>query len=124
MRRLTALLLIQCSLLLFLKIPIVSADDKVPPLVPAEEFADYIAQLDAAGFQVMVHAIGDGTVRATLDGFEKTIKANGNNRLHHHIDHCSLIHPDDFQRFVDLDALVDIQFPEPKADAEPLLVPE
>jgi predicted amidohydrolase YtcJ len=22
---------------------------------------------------------------------------------HHHIDHCSLIHPDDFQRFVDLD---------------------
>ena len=81
----------------------ISADDKVPPLVPAEEFADYIAQLDAAGFQVMVHAIGDGTVRATLDGFEKTIKANGNNRLHHHIDHCSLIHPDDFQRFVDLD---------------------
>lgn len=81
----------------------VGPDDKVQPLVPAEEFAEYIAQLDAAGFQVMVHAIGDGSVRATLDGFEKTIKANGNNRLHHHIDHCSLIHPDDFQRFVDLD---------------------
>ena len=73
------------------------------PIVPAEEFADYIAQLDAAGFQVKVHAIGDGTVRATLDGYEATIKANGNNRLRHHIDHCSLIHPDDFQRFVDLD---------------------
>jgi predicted amidohydrolase YtcJ len=80
-----------------------SADDNVRPLVPAEEFADYIAQLDAAGFQVMVHAIGDGTVRATLDGFEEVIKANGNNRLRHHMDHCSLIHPDDFQRFVDLD---------------------
>ena len=36
-------------------------------------------------------------------GFESVIKANGNNRLHHHVDHCSLIHPDDFQRFVDLD---------------------
>jgi len=80
-----------------------STKTDVPPLVPAKEFADYIAQLDAAGFQVMVHAIGDGSVRAALDGFEKTIKANGNNRLHHHIDHCSLIHPDDFQRFVDLD---------------------
>jgi predicted amidohydrolase YtcJ len=80
-----------------------SADDNVRPLVPAEEFADYIAQLDAAGFQVMVHAIGDGTVRATLDGFESVIEANGNNRLRHHMDHCSLIHPDDFQRFVDLD---------------------
>jgi predicted amidohydrolase YtcJ len=60
-------------------------------------------QLDGAGFQVMVHAIGDGTVRATLDGFEAVIAANGNNRLRHRIDHCSLIHPDDFQRFVDLD---------------------
>ena len=80
-----------------------TAADNVRPLVPAEEFADYIAQLDAAGFQVMVHAIGDGTVRATLDGYEKVIEANGNNRLHHHMDHCSLIHPDDFQRFVDLD---------------------
>ena len=71
--------------------------------VAPKAFADYIAQLDAAGFQVKTHAIGDGTVRAALDGYETTIKANGNNRLRHHIDHCSLIHPDDFQRFVDLD---------------------
>ena len=54
-------------------------------------------------FPVLFHAIGDGTVRETLDGYEAVIKANGNNRLRHHIDHCSLIHPDDFQRFVDLD---------------------
>ena len=75
----------------------------VRPIVGAEKFAEYVAQLDAAGFQLMVHAIGDGTVRATLDGFEKVIRENGNNRLRHRIDHCSLIHPDDFQRFVDLD---------------------
>ena len=73
------------------------------PFIAADDFADYIAQLDAAGFQVKVHAIGDGTVRATLDGYEKVIEANGNNRLRHHIDHCTLIHPDDFHRFVDLD---------------------
>ena len=85
------------------------ADDDAPtgknarPVITAEPFADYMKQLDDAGFQVMVHAIGDGTVRATLDGFEAVISANGNNRLRHHIDHCSLIHPDDFQRFVDLD---------------------
>jgi len=71
--------------------------------VPPDAFAKYIASLDSAGFQVKTHAIGDGTVRATLDGYEATIKANGNNRLRHHMDHCSLIHPDDFQRFVDLD---------------------
>ena len=78
-------------------------ENSARPIVDAKEFADYMAQLDNAGFQVKVHAIGDGTVRATLDGYESVIKANGNNRLRHHIDHCSLIHPDDFQRFVDLD---------------------
>ena len=71
--------------------------------VPADEFANYVAELDEAGFQLKVHAIGDGTVRATLDGYESVIKANGNNRLRHHIDHCNLVHPDDFQRFVDMD---------------------
>jgi predicted amidohydrolase YtcJ len=80
-----------------------STDEGARPIIPAEAFADYVAQLDAADFQVKVHAIGDGTVRATLDGYETVIKANGNNRLRHHMDHCSLIHPDDFQRFVDLD---------------------
>ena len=83
-------------------------DDAVPdrnskPIVPAEQFAAYVSELDAAGFQVIVHAIGDGTVRATLDGYEKVIRANGGNPLRHRIDHCSLVHPDDFQRFVDLD---------------------
>ena len=42
------------------------------------------------------------TARCALDGYETVIRQNGNNRLRHHIDHCSLIHPDDFQRFVDL----------------------
>ncbi|MGB5293560.1 MAG: amidohydrolase [Thermoanaerobaculia bacterium] len=79
------------------------ADANVEPLVPADQFSDYVAALDAAGFQVMVHAIGDGSVRATLDGYEKVIRTNGNNRLRHRIDHCSLVHPDDFQRFVELD---------------------
>jgi predicted amidohydrolase YtcJ len=73
------------------------------PIVEAKSFADYLHQLDEAGFQLKTHAIGDGTVRATLDGYETVIRKNGNNRLRHHIDHCSLIHPDDFQRFVDLD---------------------
>lgn len=85
------------------------ADDEAPtgrnarPVIPAEEFASYLRELDDAGFQAMVHAIGDGTVRATLDGFEAVIKAKGGNPLRHHIDHCSLVHPDDFPRFIELD---------------------
>ncbi|MBW2398381.1 MAG: amidohydrolase [Deltaproteobacteria bacterium] len=78
------------------------------PIIDAETFANYVAQLDEAGFQIKVHAIGDGSVRATLDGYENTIAKNGNNRLRHHIDHASLIHADDFQRIVDLDVACSI----------------
>ncbi|MEP4149280.1 MAG: amidohydrolase [Halioglobus sp.] len=73
------------------------------PIIDADAFAAYIKELDDAGFQVKVHAIGDGTVRATLDGYEQVIKASGSNKQRHHIDHCSLVHPDDFKRFVELD---------------------
>ncbi|MCO4821197.1 MAG: amidohydrolase [Flavobacteriaceae bacterium] len=84
------------------------AEKSANPFVKIDDFTEYIAQLDAAGFQVKVHAIGDGTVRATLDGYETTIKANGNNRLRHHIDHASLVHSDDFKRFVDLEVACSI----------------
>ena len=77
--------------------------DSADPIIPAPQFEDYMRRLDEAGFQVKIHAIGDGAVRATLDGFEAVIEANGDNRHRHHIDHCSLIHPDDFARFVRLE---------------------
>jgi predicted amidohydrolase YtcJ len=73
------------------------------PVIPAKAFAEYMIELDKAGYLVKTHAIGDLGVRLTLDGYEAAFEAAGNNRLRHHIDHCSLIHPDDFQRFVDMD---------------------
>jgi len=72
-------------------------------IIATDVLADYVTELDAAGFQLIVHAIGDGTVRATIDGFEPTIRANNGNPLRHRIDHCSLVHPDDFGRLVELD---------------------
>ena len=72
-------------------------------LVSVEDLSAYLAELDKHGFQVKIHAIGDGTVRAVLDGYEPVIRANGGNPNRHHIDHCSLVHPDDFPRFVEMD---------------------
>ena len=72
------------------------------PLIPAQEFAAYVKELDDAGIQIKVHAIGDGTVRAVLDGYEPAIRARGENTLRHHIDHCSYIHPDDMRRMVEI----------------------
>ncbi len=73
------------------------------PVIPAEAFARYMVELDKAGYQVKTHAIGDGAVRMVLDGYEAAFTAAGNNRLRHHIDHCSLVHEDDYQRFVEMD---------------------
>ena len=47
--------------------------------------------LDAAGFQVHVHAIGDRGVREALDAFEGTDRPT----RRHHIAHLQLVHPDD-----------------------------
>ncbi len=72
------------------------------PLIPAPKFAAYVKELDDAGIQIKVHAIGDGTVRAVLDGYEPAIRARGENTLRHHIDHCSYVHPDDMRRMVEI----------------------
>jgi predicted amidohydrolase YtcJ len=72
-------------------------------LVKVEALTRYLEEADQHGFQLKIHAIGDGTVRAVLDGYEPVIEANGGNPNRHHIAHCSLVHPDDFPRLVELD---------------------
>jgi hypothetical protein len=67
--------------------------------------AQYVARLDAEGFQVHVHAIGDRGVREALDAFEGLAGLDGPERLdhraerRHHIAHLQVLHPDDVRRF-------------------------
>jgi predicted amidohydrolase YtcJ len=64
----------------------------------------YVALLDAEGFQVHVHAIGDRGVREALDAFAGT-----NPDRRHHIAHLQLVHPDDVRRFGELGVAANIQ---------------
>jgi predicted amidohydrolase YtcJ len=66
----------------------------------------YVARLDAEGFQVHVHAIGDRGVREALDAFEGLEQGRD---LRHHIAHLQLVHPDDVRRFGDLGVAANIQ---------------
>jgi predicted amidohydrolase YtcJ len=75
---------------------------------------DYVTQLDALGFQVHLHAIGDRAVREALDAIEAARVANGaphdgsrDNR--HHIAHLQVVHPDDVPRFAALDVTANMQ---------------
>jgi predicted amidohydrolase YtcJ len=64
----------------------------------------HVRALDAAGFQVHVHAIGDRGVRETLDAFEGTDPAR-----RHHVAHLQVVHPDDVPRFARLGVAANIQ---------------
>jgi predicted amidohydrolase YtcJ len=60
--------------------------------------------LDAAGFQVHVHAIGDRGTREALDAFVGT---SADRR--HQIAHLQLVHPDDVPRFAALGVVANMQ---------------
>ena len=68
-----------------------------------------VAALDAAGWQVHVHAIGDRAVRSALDAFEAARKRNGKTDNRHTITHLELIDPSDFRRFARLGVLASMQ---------------
>jgi predicted amidohydrolase YtcJ len=70
--------------------------------VDPEALKAVVTRLDALGFQVHFHAIGERAVRECLDAVEAARRANGPNDLRHHIAHIQIVHPDDLPRFREL----------------------
>jgi predicted amidohydrolase YtcJ len=72
------------------------------PLWAPADLEEAVTAVAAAGFDVHVHAIGDGAVRATLDAMAAA-RAAGSTRPRFAIAHLEVIHPDDLPRFAALD---------------------
>ena len=70
---------------------------------------EYVTRLDAAGFQVHFHALGDRAVRSALDAVAAARAANGPDGGAHHLAHLQVVHPDDVPRFAELGATANIQ---------------
>ena len=70
---------------------------------------EYVTRLDAAGFQVHFHALGDRAVRNALDALEAARAANGTTDGRHHLAHLQVVHPDDIHRFAQLGATANVQ---------------
>jgi predicted amidohydrolase YtcJ len=68
-----------------------------------------VTRLDAEGFQVHIHAIGERAVREALDALEAARRANGTNDHRHHIAHMQVVHPDDLPRFHELGVVANAQ---------------
>ncbi|MFF7456575.1 amidohydrolase [Kitasatospora sp. NPDC008115] len=69
----------------------------------------HVTELDALGFQVHFHALGDRAVREALDAVEAARAANGFRDTRHHLAHLQVVHPDDVPRFARLGAIANIQ---------------
>lgn len=79
------------------------------PLFTAEEFNEIVTRADRHGLQVSTHAIGDGGVRRTLDGYEAAARANGKRDSRHRIEHIEMIDPADIPRLKQLGVIASLQ---------------
>lgn len=81
------------------------------PNYSAAELNRIIAMMDKRGWQIEVHAIGDRTVRMTLDAFERAIAANPvpPRGRRHRIEHIETIDPADIPRFGSLGVIASQQ---------------
>ena len=73
------------------------------------EFAALCIEADSNGLQIAVHAVGDGAVRATLDGYEAARTTNGPRDSRHRIEHIDMIHPADLPRLKALGVVASMQ---------------
>jgi predicted amidohydrolase YtcJ len=76
--------------------------------VEPDAAAEAVRTLDAAGFQVHFHAIGDRAVRVALDAVASLpVERRGMGR--HHLAHLQFIAPEDLRRFADLGVIANFQ---------------
>ena len=81
------------------------------PLFPGPRFNEIATEVDRRGLQIAVHAIGDGAVRTTIDGYEAAAKTNGPRDSRHRIEHIELIDRADIPRLGALGITASLQPP-------------
>lgn len=74
-----------------------------------DDLRQVMTDADAAGLQLMIHAIGDRAISELLDAFEQVIEDNVPRDRRHRIEHAQHIHPDDIPRFADLGIIASMQ---------------
>ncbi|MFJ8672195.1 amidohydrolase [Streptomyces sp. NPDC093589] len=86
-----------------------ASDNSGISFIDPVELRKYVTLLDAEGFQVHFHALGDRAVREALDAVEAARQANGRRDTRPHLAHLQVVHPDDVPRFRQLGATANIQ---------------
>ncbi len=81
------------------------------PETSKDDLDRIVESLDRRGWQILVHAIGDGGVRMTLDAFERAQKLNPMpaNPRRHRLEHIESISKSDIDRFGRLGVIASMQ---------------
>ncbi|MEO8477971.1 MAG: amidohydrolase [Actinomycetota bacterium] len=77
--------------------------------VDDEMLREAVARLDAEGFQIHQHALGDRAIRSALDAIQTARHMNGMNDQRHHIAHLQLPDPADVPRLRELGVIANMQ---------------
>lgn len=78
-------------------------------LWPAEELAEAVTAVDAAGLAPHIHAIGDAAVRSALDAIEQAIRINGPRSRRPVVAHLQLVADVDLARFARLGVIANVE---------------
>ncbi len=89
--------------------PYADLGGNAPLMFDPDQITEMFTALDAARFQIHVHAIGDMASRAALDGFEQAMRANGRWPSLHQIAHVQVLNPADIPRFASLGVMANTQ---------------
>ncbi len=74
-----------------------------------DQLAEAVCEVEAAGFQAHIHAIGDAGVRSALNAFERSLRRNGWRSFPPTITHAQVVNPADLGRFTDLGVVANFQ---------------
>ena len=87
------------------------------PLIAQDVYDAICIEADRRGLQIATHAVGDGAVRATIDGYEAARRANGARDSRHRIEHIDTITPEDLDRLAPLGIVASMQPVHPPGSA-------
>lgn len=74
-----------------------------------DDMREWVTRADAAGLQVMVHAIGDSAIRDLLDIYLDAVEANGERDRRFRMEHAQHIAPEDIERFAVQEVIASMQ---------------
>ncbi|GAB1476854.1 amidohydrolase [Bacillota bacterium] len=78
-------------------------------LCELDKIGEAVEAAHKKGLSIKIHAIGDRSIRFTLDCYENAIKKHGKNKARHAIEHLELISEEDIPRLKELEIVPSVQ---------------